>query len=126
MTLALNRDYGRKEFKERVRRLYAPVKAMGGCVKVAIHQLHMDMEAHMGRFSFHRARELWLGRAKPSIEEIDFIRAKDGVWCLEHKKAKPDLMERMHDKIDALYSAYVERREAKRARKDFMQRVAAE
>lgn len=108
-------SYSRKEFKERAHRLYAPIKAMGGCVKVAIQKLHEDLVAHRGRYSFHRARELWLGRARPTVEDIDFIREKDGAWCPEEKKAKPDLMQSILDEVKAIKASLAEKGRAQKS-----------
>jgi hypothetical protein len=113
--------YERIEFSERARRVFSPGKACVGAVKIAASNL-----AERFGVSWGRAKELLKGRALPTVREMDLIREMDGAWCPVERKVKPDMLERMHDKIDALYSAYVERREAKRARKDFMQRVAAE
>lgn len=113
--------YAQEEFVERGRRVFAPKTAQNGCVKEAITKASKALNIR-----WHRARDLLRGKAVPSVPEMDALREMDGVWCRQERQAKPDLMERMHDKIDALYHAYVERRERKRAQKDFIQRIAAE
>lgn len=113
--------YERIEFSDRARRVFNPAKACASPIKAAITACQRALD-----ISWNRARDLLRGKALPTVKEMDFVRSLDGVWCPTEQKAKPDIMERMHDKIDAIYQAYVERRERKRARKDFIQRVAAE
>lgn len=111
-------NYARDEFVETARRVFNPGAACAAAVKRAINQC-----AKVFNVSPHRARDLMRGKAVPKVEEMDKLRELDGRWCTKAKRAVEPLLERMHDKIDALYSAYVERRERKRAQKPIVERM---
>lgn len=105
-------SYASTEMSERLRRIYAPTLARGGMCKQAVTKIARDLKVRQGR-----AFNLFFGRAKPTVEEIDHVREMDGVWCREERKAKPNLMERMHDKIEDMHEAFMEWREERRTRR---------
>jgi hypothetical protein len=103
--------YERIEFSERARRVFAPGKACAAAVKMAAAKLATELGVSWGR-----AHELLKGRALPTVKEMDFIRTKDGAWCPVEKKAKPPLLERMHDRIEDIFE-FVEGLKARRRAK---------
>jgi hypothetical protein len=114
--------YERIEFRDRARRVFSPGKACAAAVKIAAN----DLAERFG-ISWGRAKELLKGRALPSVREMDLIRELDGVWCQTERKAKPALMERVHDKIEDIWEFVTElkrkRIERKRASKPVSERL---
>jgi hypothetical protein len=90
--------YERIEFSERARRVFAPGAACSAAVKRAAIQLAERLGCSWGR-----AIELMKGRALPTVREMDLIRTLDGAWCPQERKAKPPIMERVHDKIEDIW-----------------------
>jgi hypothetical protein len=95
------KTYPQQEFAETAPRLFAPSRAINGCIKDGITKL----QKACGISSWHRARELWLGRTRPTVEEMDRLRELDGRWCNKARRAVQPLMERMHERIEDVWEA---------------------
>jgi hypothetical protein len=116
-------NYASSEFAETATRVFAPVRAGAGGVKAGITKLQNACKIS----TWHRARELWLGRTRPSVEEMDRLRKLDGRWCDKARRAVKPALEAMHDKIDDIYEFVSEwkrkRKERSLSKKGFIERA---
>ena len=116
------------ECRALARQLFAPSAAHGGCVKSGIAKFRDFLSKHYRPTGENRARELFMGRIRPHVEEIDLLREKAGLWC---RKKGAAARERVEDKIDAIYE-FVEslkakrkaKREARLSQSSFIERVS--